>query len=201
MRDLRGHQQRPQSLALAVARRARAAGVQRAALAEGGPADAQRRHEADEQRRDDRQAEAERHDPRVDGDAAEAGQHGRRHERQRDRGSRGGASTTPSAAPTQRQHDRLRQQLAHDAPASRAESHADGQLAAARAEPRHLQVRDVDAGDQEHERHRPEEDQQQQRAPAPCRTPAGRPSAPACGRSARARLPSRARRRTRSTGR
>jgi hypothetical protein len=36
-------------------------------------------------------------------------------------------------------------------PAPRAEGHAYGQFTAARGEPRHLQVRDVDAGDQEHE--------------------------------------------------
>ena len=83
-RDLRGDQQRPQPLALTVARRARCAGVQREAFAKRGPADAQRRHEADQQRRDERQAEAERHHARVDHDAAEAWQHGLRHERQRD---------------------------------------------------------------------------------------------------------------------
>ena len=55
----------------------------------------------------------------------------------------------------QRQHDRFRQQLTHNPPASSAEGHADGQFAAARGEARHLQVCDVDAGDQEHERDGP----------------------------------------------
>ncbi len=159
-RDLPGDQQRPQPLALAVARRARFAGVQREAFAKRGPADAQRRHEADEQRRDERQAEAERHHARVDHDAAEAWQRGLRHERQRD-ADRDLREHHAERRAEQRQHDRFGQQLTHDPPASRAEGHAYGQFAAARGEARHLQVRDVDAGDQQHERHRPEQDQQQ----------------------------------------
>ena len=159
-RDLRGDQQRPQPLALTVARRARFAGVQREAFAKRGPADAQRRHEADQQRRDERQAEAERHHARVDHDAAEAWQHELRHERQRDV-DRDLREHHAERRAQQRQHDRFRQQLTHDPPASGAEGHADGQFAAARGEARHLQVRDVDAGDQQHERHRPEQDQQQ----------------------------------------
>ena len=78
----------------------------------------------------------------------------RRHERQRevDRDLR---EHHAERRAHERQHDRFRQQLTHDPPASRAEGHADGQFAAARGEVRHLQVRDVDAGDQEHEPHRP----------------------------------------------
>ena len=136
------------------------AGVQREAFAKRGPADAQRRHEADQQRRDERQAEAERHHARVDHDAAEAWQRELRHERQRDV-DRDLREHHAERRAQQRQHDRFRQQLTHDPPASRAEGHADGQFAAARGEARHLQVRDVDAGDQQHERHRPEQDQQQ----------------------------------------
>ena len=159
-RDLPGDQQRPQPLALTVARRARCAGVQREAFAKRGPADAQRRHEPDQQRRDERQAEAEHHHAGVDHDAAEAWQHGLRHERQRDV-DREPREHHAERRAQQRQHDRFRQQLTHDPPASGAEGHADGQFAAARGEARHLQVRDVDAGDQEHERDGPEQDQQQ----------------------------------------
>ena len=159
-RDLRGDQQRPQPLALTVAGRARFAGVQRATCAKGGTADAQRRHEANQQGREERQAEAKRHHARIDDDAAGPRQQAFRHERQR------GADREPreqhaERRAQQRQHDRFGQQLTHDPPASRAERHAHGQFAAARGEARHLQVRDVDAGDQQHERHRPEQDQQQ----------------------------------------
>ena len=178
-RDLRGDQQRPQPLALTVARRARLAGVQREAFAKRGPADAQRRHQADQQRRDERQAEAERHHARVDHDAAEAWQRGWRHERQRDV-DREPREQHAERRAQQRQHDRFRQQLTHDPPPSRAERHADGQFAAARGEPRHLQVRDVDAGDQQHERHRAEQDQQQRAHRLRCRTPAGPRRARAC---------------------
>ena len=83
-----------------------------------------------------------------------------RHERQRD-ADRDLREHHAERRAQQRQHDRFRQQLTHDPPASRAEGHAHGQFAAARGEARHLQVRDVDAGDQQHERHRPEQDQQQ----------------------------------------
>ena len=134
--------------------------MQREAFAERGSADAQRRHEADEQRRHERQAEAERHHARVDDDAAEAWKHELRHERQRDV-DRDLREHHAERRAHQRQHDRFRQQLTHDPPASRAEGHAYGQFAAARREARHLQVRDVDAGNQQHERHRPEQDQQQ----------------------------------------
>ena len=133
--------------------------MQREAFTERGPADAQRRHEADEQRRDERQAEAERHHPGVDHDAAEAWQYGLRHERQREADG-GLREHHAERRAQQRQHDRFRQQLTHDPPASGAESHAHGQLAAPGGETRHLQVRDVDAGDEEHERHGPEQDQQ-----------------------------------------
>ena len=191
--DLRRDQQRPQPLALTIAGRARFAGVQREAFAKRGPADAQGRHEADEQRRDERQAEAERHHAPVDHDAAEAWQRGLRHERQRgvDRHLR---EHHAERCAQQRQHDRFGQQLTHDPPASRAEGHAYGQLAAARGEARHLQVRDVDTGDEQHERYRPEQDEQQrahrlravllqadrarQRAPGREKAPAGA-SAPA----------------------
>jgi hypothetical protein len=78
--ELRADQQRPQPLALTVARRASCAGVQRADFAERGPADAQRRHEADEQGRHERRADAERHHARVDHDAAEAWKQEWRHE-------------------------------------------------------------------------------------------------------------------------
>ena len=159
-RDLPGHQQRPQPLALTVARRARFAGVQREAFAERGSADAERRHEADEQRRDERQAEAERHHARVDHNAAEAWHSELRHERQRD-ADRDLREHHAERRAEQRQHDRFRQQLTHDPPASRTDGHADGQFAATRGEARHLQVGDVAAGDQQHERHRTEQDQQQ----------------------------------------
>ena len=159
-RDLRGDQQRPQPLALTVARRARFAGVQREAFAKRGPADAQRRHEADEQRRDERQAEAERHHACVNHDAAEPWQCELRDERQRD-ADRELREHHAERRAEQRQYDRFRQQLTHDPPAFRAEGHAHRQFAAPRGEARHLQVRDVDAGDQEHERHRRDQDQQQ----------------------------------------
>ena len=159
-RDLRRDQQRPQPLALTVGRRARRAGVQRVAFTKRGSADAQRRHEANQHAREQRQAEAEGHHARVDDDAAGPWQHALGHERQR------GADREPreqhaERRAQQRQHDGFGQQLPHDPPASRAEGHADGQFAAPRGETRHLQVRDVDAGDQQHERHRPEQDQQQ----------------------------------------
>jgi hypothetical protein len=134
--------------------------VQREAFAERGPADPQRRHQADQQRRDDGQTEAERHHARVDHDAARAWQRELRHERQRDV-DRDPRQHHAERRAQQRQHDRFRQQLSHDPSSSRAEGHAHGQLAAACAEARHLQVGDVHAGDQQHARHRPEQDQQQ----------------------------------------
>jgi hypothetical protein len=159
-RDLPGDQQRPQPLVLTVTCRARRAGVQRETFTKRGSADAQRRHEPDQQRRDERQAEAEGHHARIDHDAADAWKHELRHERQRDADGEL-REHHAERRPQQRQHHRFSQQLAHDPPASGAEGHADGQFTAARGEARHLQVRDVDAGDQEHERDSPEQDQQQ----------------------------------------
>ncbi len=54
----------------------------------------------------------------------------------------------------------LREQLAHEALAARADHGAHGDLAAARGRAGQEHVRDVGAGDEEHEPHRAEEDQQ-----------------------------------------
>jgi hypothetical protein len=62
-------------------------------------------------------------------------------------------------AADEREHHALGEKLAHDAPAPGPQSHADGDLAAARRRPRHHEVRQVDAGDHENPSHRDEQGQ------------------------------------------
>jgi hypothetical protein len=88
-----------QPFALTVARRARVAGVPREASPNAAPPTRSAGTRPIEQRRHERQAEAERHHARVDHDAAEAWK--------RECGTSGSvtriaicASTTPSAAPS-----------------------------------------------------------------------------------------------------
>ena len=70
------------------------------------------------------------------------------------------ANSSPNDAAGEREQRALGQQLPNEPAASGAERRAHGQLAVAAQQPRERQVRDVGAGDQQHEPGRAEQDQQ-----------------------------------------
>ena len=63
------------------------------------------------------------------------------------------AKSRPERAAGERQHDALGEQLADEVAGRRAERHAHGDLTGAGGGARELEVRDVGAGDQQHEAH------------------------------------------------
>ena len=103
-------------------------------------------------------AEREREHPAVDGNLLDARHVGRqaadeqRHAPEREQETGGAAD--------QAEHGAFGQELTDDAAAARAERVADGDLTLTRAGPREQQIRDVRAGDQQHEADRAEHHQQ-----------------------------------------
>ena len=114
--------------------------------------------QAEHHGRDDRDAEREREDAAVDRDGAHPRQVWRL---QRDeRPHPGERDQRAERAGGEREHQRLGQQLADDAPAAGADREAQRELAVPGRGAREIQVRDVEAGDRQQQDRGAEEDQQ-----------------------------------------
>ena len=117
-----------------------------------------RRRESEQQARRDRNAEREQQYRHVEPNLVRlngqlrADEHDE-HLRQRRRDGE------PGDAADERQHHALREQLLRDAPAPGAERGAHRQLARARRAARELQIRDVRARDEQHQRDGAEDDE------------------------------------------
>ena len=116
---------------------------------------AQRRRQAENETGADRDREGEPENRRVQSDRKHRRQRIRGQPEQRSKGAPG--QEQPDDGPQERQQHALGEQLADDARPAGPHGGPDGDLPAAGGRARQQQVRDVGAGDEKHEAHRPEQ--------------------------------------------
>ena len=153
-RQLGDHEHVAQQRLAAVAGRAARA----EAIADARPRRLPGRHQAEDEAGDDRDAEREGQRPALDRHVGGARQVGRRHRRDGAHAERRQGQADDAAQA--REQQALDQQLTHDLEPRRAEREADGDLRLPRRGARQQHVRDVGAGDQQHEADRDEQHRQ-----------------------------------------